>query len=391
MTTENDNGSSAPAPESAAPKTEQQQEQPVVEAKKEEPTAKPDGKTPPEKMPTEAPPAGLEYVLGADGMWHTRRLKTDAEIAADYAKASEKDDAEEAAPTGAVELQIPEEVVRQGASGEDDTVLLSEASAMMSAAGYTAAQQQRLVEIYGLESMAHTDAPRAETHGQEAVLGYLREQWGSEYEARLDAAVAMTKKIGPKFERWLGETGLGDDPTMLSVLANVGRGLLSISKADAEKQIAEIRKNFQPHGKDHKLTVAKLRVLADRAARGEPDQEANRKTLATNFHRGVTQQVTASTQRSTENVIAGLREQQAEVKEKHGQSSSEYKALSAQIADVSARSGPSRSSQDVIGTLREQQIAVMKQHGRLSPEYKAVSAKVRAAYEQAYGTEAHRP
>lgn len=45
---------------------------------------------------------------------------------------------------------------------------------MLSAAGYTAAQQQRLVDIYALESMAHTDAPRAETHGRTLCLAICR-------------------------------------------------------------------------------------------------------------------------------------------------------------------------------------------------------------------------
>lgn len=366
-----DNATPEPAPESAAPETVAVE--PVASEQKDTPTDKPDGKTPPAKLPTEAPAAGLEYVLGADGLWHTRRVKTDAEVAADYQKATEKSDDpddDEAAPTGPVELSVPEEVARQGAAGEDDVVLLGEASGMMSAAGYTQSQQQRLVEMYGLESMAHTDAPRAETHGQEAVLGYLREQWGSEYEARLDAAVKMTAKLGPKFERWLGETGLGDDPTMLSVLANVGRGLLSISKADAEKQIAAIRKAYVPHGKDSKLTLAKLRVLADRVARGEPNPEDARLSVASGFRKNVVGQIDKKG-RSKDNVLHSLEESQADGFNK----------------GVTA---PAQHAQDAIGRLREQQTAVAQKFGRMSKEYKEVSARVRASYEAAYGTGEHR-
>lgn len=339
MTTEND----APAPESAAPEPVVEQPKPAAEAKPPAPTVK-------QPVPDVAPIPGTRHVLNEKtGMYDV--VREDAPEP-EKPQAVEKDDEDgESAPAGAFELVIPEEVVRQGVHGEDDRVLVDEASAMLSAAGYTQAQQDRLVDIYAMESGAHANAPRAEVDGQDAVIGYLKEHWGSEYEQRLDAAVAMTKKMGPKFEAWLGETGLGDDPTMLSVLANVGRGLLSISKEDAQRQITEIRKSFQPYGKDHKLTVAKLRVLTERVARGEPNPEDARLTMGAALKKGVREQISGGPIITPE---------------------------------------PPAAAKDLIGTLRETQAAVFKQHGRLSPEYKAISTKLTAAYEKAYGVEPHK-
>lgn len=92
------------------------------------------------------------------------------------------------------------------------------------------------------------------------------------------------------------------------------------------------------------MTVAKLRVLADRAARGEPDREAERKTLATQFHKGVT----------------------------------------TQIDGPKAAPAPSPTAQNTIATLRAQQATALQKGGRYSAEFKAVSAKLTAAYAATY-------
>ena len=58
----------------------------------------------------------------------------------------------------------------------------------------------------------------------ESNLGELKKEWGAAYDERATIAAKAASKIGgPDFIKYLDETGLGDDPKLIKVFAEVGK------------------------------------------------------------------------------------------------------------------------------------------------------------------------
>lgn len=185
----------------------------------------------------------------------------------------------ESSAAASVVLEIPEHVKHN----DGDIDALAEATPLLAEAGYTGAHAQRLVDLIGEEAIAATDAPRWEE--PDAVLGYLRMEWGSEFQARLKTAQQTMKKLPAKMQAFLEETGLGNAPSVLNTLANLGEGLMGLSKSQAFHKLEEMRKSgpYRDAGhRDHKLAVARARVLTQAASFGD-NPEAKERVLKNAF------------------------------------------------------------------------------------------------------------
>jgi len=281
MTEESGNGSSvsdggAPPAAAAAPAAGEQQH--VEQQEQQQPEKK--------KSPTplaDAHDAGVVERANA-----AKKAEEDARQAAfekekDAELAEQRREQEQEREAASVPLVIPEHVKHR----DTDIEVLAEAAPLIAEAGYSGAHAQRLVDLLGEEAIAHVDAPRWED--PDAVLGYLRHTWGSEFETRLKMAQATMKKLPAKMQAFLEETGLGNAPSVLNTLANLGEGLMGLSKAQAFHKLEEMRKSGpyrDASHRDHKLYVARARVLTQAASFGD-DPGAKERAIKSAFSSAV--------------------------------------------------------------------------------------------------------
>jgi hypothetical protein len=155
-------------------------------------------------------------------------------------------------------------------------------------------------------------------------------------------AQAATVKLGPKLDKFLNSTGLGNDPSVLYALAAWKRGDLKVSPAKAQAELEKMTRD--PKGAyrnvndpNHKSAVARANILYAITAKAEAKAEARKA---------------------------------AEPSKPRAKSANESRN-----ADLDAQIKAINADPDI--------------RRRDSPRYKELAAKARALYEQRYGTEAH--
>jgi hypothetical protein len=298
MTQETDNGSSASTEGVAGSEQQQETQQqnaevkPAAEVKAEvKPAVKPAPKEVP-PMPTTAPPEGCEFIFDEkSGIWRVRNIAADISRAIERREGKEPGEPDpEAMAETEVTVNFPE-ILPDAMRTEDLADHVIEVAQVLSGAGYSQPQIQRLVDLGGEIALDVQEQPHYED--KEAVDAHLRKRWGSEYDTNLKATRAAAQKLGSKFLDWLDQ-GHGNNLVVIELLSALGRGDFSVGKAAAEKQMAALRASAPFKDKfhrDHQYTVNRYRIFANAAARGEDNgagfEAAVSKALGDQIKRGV--------------------------------------------------------------------------------------------------------
>ena len=146
---------------------------------------------------------------------------------------------------------------------------LAEFGSMAAKAGVREDVAQRMLDVYvdaAITMHRNYDKPLTGTFATEYTEQYLRGQWAHEYDANMRSVRRAAAQLGDGFKAWLDRTGLGNHPAALETLARLGRGELTMSKAEARKQLDAIRASadfMKPKSESEvKARSAKMRLLA---------------------------------------------------------------------------------------------------------------------------------
>jgi hypothetical protein len=276
MTTDNGSSSStdggAPPAAAAAPAAS---ETPVAAA----PAAEPEKKT---------PLADAQEAAAAERAGAAKKEEDDARQAAfekeKGAELAQQEKDRRAAESGPpVEVTLPEHLP-QSMRGDDTVEIVQEMTGTISHK-YAAPQVQRLVDI-GAEIAMEVKDVQPDLNNQDAVLGVLRQRWGSTYDANLAGAKQAAQGLGERFLDWCDKTGGGNRIEVLECLAALQRGDFSLGKEAAKKELAEMRKPGSPlmnNGhKDHQYALTRSRILTEAINHGD-DPRAMEKAVQKTF------------------------------------------------------------------------------------------------------------
>jgi hypothetical protein len=151
--------------------------------------------------------------------------------------------------------------------------------------GLTDKQAAGVLEYYlGTTSNGMKEAKTSSETARNMALTELKQEYGAEYDAKIDLARSVVGKFGDeKLKAYLEETKLGDHPAMIRLFAKIGEGMLDDSArgsgsglilGDATTALAEINQlkldsNFQKalmnRGPGHQEAVDKWSMLHKKA------------------------------------------------------------------------------------------------------------------------------
>lgn len=222
-------------------------------------------------------------MVGADTVKIPGEKATDEERAQFYAKLGRPEKPEEYSPSDQVKLK----------EGLMDEAILDDMKKTFHEAGISKSQAQKVLDTYftklneGAENMESSRNQKI----QEGLQG-LQQEWGDDYTPKLDLARQAVKKLGgDEFVSYLNESGLGDDPRMIKVMAQVGElvaddqiggsGGMSGSISSTGGALAEINrlnadsefiKQYTDHSHpQHKQAVERMAALRSRAYPGKAE------------------------------------------------------------------------------------------------------------------------
>jgi hypothetical protein len=111
--------------------------------------------------------------------------------------------------------------------------------------------------------------------------GVLLNKYGPEDSAKLiDQAQKQARSMGPATMKWLDESGVGNSPAAIAILAAAFRGDLQMKPEDAKATIARLRAAPEANTK---LSIDRVRILARVAnPKGKPQPEAVQNLRALN-------------------------------------------------------------------------------------------------------------
>jgi hypothetical protein len=174
-------------------------------------------------------------------------------------------------------LEVPELAPPEHMFSEQVQQNLAQLAAVGEREGMTLEDTQGLVSIYyELEStLGDLKVDQRDPDHQERTLAHLRRQWGSQYNENIALARKSFKSLSPATQRWLNETGAGDDASVLTILASLGGGIFKVTP-DAAKRIADVMRKNSPEllnqsHPDHQMAKLKYRLLRHVEGRGRGD------------------------------------------------------------------------------------------------------------------------
>ena len=97
-------------------------------------------------------------------------------------------------------------------------------------------------------------AMRQDPPDPEVTIDTLKTEWGKDFDRKLTAARAVTKRLGPAFARFLDDTALGDDPHVICKLAELGRPL--VEKVEAIERINSGRALWDARDPGHQRAIS---------------------------------------------------------------------------------------------------------------------------------------
>jgi hypothetical protein len=222
----------------------------------------------------------MRYAYGKDGVW--RLEHADPPKPKDEREAIKESGDREEASTAEAGVQLPDilpdhvrddvelnEVVQEGVGVLRNTI--NDA---------TDEKLQRIVDIVALFELEAGGDSHPPLWNENAILGMLKQRWGSIYEQRL-AGVQELVSQNPKLRDWLNRTGAGNYIPVLEALAAMSDGTMGASPEQAAKIVEEARRDPKgplrnPTHKDHALAVSRVRVLADLVDRQDKHTEKQR-------------------------------------------------------------------------------------------------------------------
>lgn len=113
---------------------------------------------------------------------------------------------------------------------------------------------ESIVEAIITEGESAGNAMREQTRIQyEEGIAALKKEWGNAFDREVNAARAAVKEMGPDFQKYLQDTGLGNDPMMIKAMAKFGKqymkedqlrgegkGAFTMSPAEIDAELSKI-------------------------------------------------------------------------------------------------------------------------------------------------------
>lgn len=96
------------------------------------------------------------------------------------------------------------------------------------ASGLTQKQLDSVLKYYaGVITSRHTKSTQAAESAHAQAVNSLRDEWGDDYGNKVDVAQAMIRKFGDdQLATVLDETGMGDNPALIKMLAKAGVSIM---------------------------------------------------------------------------------------------------------------------------------------------------------------------
>jgi hypothetical protein len=175
------------------------------------------------------------------------------------------------------QLEFPADLPHE-MQDEGSTEVLKDFGAVAAGVGMPADVAQDCVEAVTDAISALGVNNKYDLDDPDAAEATLRGAWGDNYDASLKIVRQNVKALGPKFADWLDESGVGNWPPAIMVLANLG--IMKTTPAAAAKKIEALMASPEYTNPDKKVrstTIAQIAILSRIAGRGEasPEQRLN--------------------------------------------------------------------------------------------------------------------
>jgi len=130
-------------------------------------------------------------------------------------------------------------------SGADESTL-SEFKTMAHEAGLTKKQASALFERYMKLATSQREAiQKRMVEQKEQVETKLKEEWGKDYDANINAMQRFAKKFGsPEAAKAIAELGIGNNETLIKMFVNAGKALSNDTLEDG----TPVKSNNEPRG-----------------------------------------------------------------------------------------------------------------------------------------------
>ena len=137
-------------------------------------------------------------------------------------------------------------------SREDWTTEVSSFGQVTHAGGVSAEVSQHIVDFVNDETPKNSPMLGGDGWGTDRVISHLRQEWGDSFNERM-AAVNKAATSDPRLEAWLDNTGAGNSPAVLQLLAAYGKDPHFFNPATAQSKIDRIMNDQKYWAGDRQL------------------------------------------------------------------------------------------------------------------------------------------
>jgi len=157
-------------------------------------------------------------MIGADKILKPSDKWTDKEYDAFYNQLGR--------PEAPDKYSMPEVQMPEGLKLDDAKI--AERKALYHKAGLTDKQAKALIEADLTFVKSSYEADKQSTESAKLTAeSALKQEWGDKYTANIELARSVVAKFGDEqFARYIEESGLGNDPRLIKMLAKAGQGLM---------------------------------------------------------------------------------------------------------------------------------------------------------------------
>jgi hypothetical protein len=179
----------------------------------------------------------------------------------------------------AYELEVPADVDPKYADHEVGEVVKDFAFVAHNA-GLSQSVAQEVINSY-VDAASMLGVDTEWTGDRDDATATLRGLWGANFTAMMDIVVANVGSLGEGFERFLDESGLGNNPAAICALANLADYQKSPAEAKRELDRLMSLKDYTSQDKSKRQPiVARVQTLSRIAARGTASPEGRLNAIA---------------------------------------------------------------------------------------------------------------